>query len=289
MKKCVALASLLSLTAVAGLASNASAELVYGVTLDQTLVSFDSAAPGTLLSGVPLTGLQANEVIRGIDLRPATGVVYGLGSFNRLYTINLTTGAATQVGSTLTPSLNGSSFAFDFNPTVDRIRMVSDADQNLVLNPNTGTVQATSPAPVYAAGDVNFGQNPNLVHAAYTNNFAGATSTTLFVIDTRLDALARLNVATGAVTTVGSLGLGNGVNDMGGFDISGQTGIAYAGVRNSLLSSTSFWTINLATGQGSLLGEVGGGSILTAITVVPSPSSLALLGLAGVVAGRRRR
>ncbi|MBX9736407.1 MAG: DUF4394 domain-containing protein [Phycisphaerales bacterium] len=283
------LASFVSVVATLTVAGTASAELVYGVTLDQTLISFDSAAPGTVLSGVAISGLQSNEVIRGIDLRPATGVVYGLGSFNRLYTINLTTGAATQVGSSFSPALNGSSFAFDFNPTVDRIRIVSDADQNFVLNPNTGAVQTTSPAPVYVAGDVNVGQNPNVVHAAYTNNVAGATSTTLFVIDSGRDSLARLNVATGALTTVGSLGLGNGVNDMGGFDISGQTGVAFAAVRNTLLSSTTFWSINLATGQGTQIGEVGGGAILTAITVVPAPSSMALLGLAGVIAGRRRR
>jgi len=76
-------------------ASSASAELVFGVTQSQTLVTWDSAAPNALLSGVALSGMQSNEVIRGIDFRPATGQMYALGSMNRLYTINTATGAAT--------------------------------------------------------------------------------------------------------------------------------------------------------------------------------------------------
>lgn len=270
------------------LAPATRAELVYGVTLQQTLVSWDSSTPTSLLSGVAISGLQSNEVIHGIDMRPSTGEMYALGSMNRLYKINRMTGVATQVGPTFSTPLNGSSFGFDFNPTVDRIRVTSDVDQNLRLHPETGAVAGVDTAISYAAGDPNFGTNPNAVHAAYTNSFAGATTTTLYVIDTGLDVLAIQNPAnSGVLTTVGSLGAD--LSDIGGFDISGMSGIAYATVRDNLLARSTFWRIDLATGQGTMIGEIGGGSIITAMTVVPTPGTLGLAGLAAVGFARRRR
>lgn len=265
-----------------------NAELIYAVTQDQTLISFNSSTPGTILSGIAISGLATNESIRGIDLRPSNGEVYALGSFSNLYRLNITTGAASLVTNGLTAPLNGSSFGFDFNPTVDRIRIVSDADQNLRTNP-TGATNTITDGPLnYVSGDVNFGINPNIVAGAYTNNVRGATSTTLYVLDTNLDILAIQNPPNaGGLMTVGSLGVN--LSDMASFDISGQTGIAYAAVRDINLARTTFWTINLSTGAATMIGEVGGGSILTAMTVVPSPSTLSALALAGLAATRRRR
>lgn len=269
-------------------AASANAEIIYGVTLEQTLVTFDSNATGTLLSGVAISGLAANEVIRGIDIRPATQELYAMGSFSRLYKINALTGVATQVGGTFSTALNGSQFGFDFNPTVDRIRVTSDADQNMRLNPITGGVAFVDTNLNYNVGDSGFGMNPNIVASAYTNNFAGALTTTLYNVDSLRDALVIQNPPNaGGLTTVGFLG--TDVTDMAGFDISGSTGIAYMTIRDANLARSTFWTVNLATGQATMIGEVGGGAILTAMTVVPAPASLALLGLGGLVAVRRRR
>src|SRR5262245_31683828 len=80
------------------------------------LVTFDTVTPGTVSAPVSFTGLQSGETLLGIDYRPLTGVLYGLGSTSRLYTINPTTGAATQVGSgTFAVPLSGTNFGFDFN------------------------------------------------------------------------------------------------------------------------------------------------------------------------------
>ena len=87
----------------------------------------------------------------------------------RIYTLNLGTGAATAVGSQLPTLLVGSDFGFDFNPTVDRIRVISDLGQNLRLNPIDGTISAID-------GMINPG-TPTLSGAAYSENFAGATTT----------------------------------------------------------------------------------------------------------------
>jgi hypothetical protein len=49
------------------------------------------------------------------------------------------------------------------NPVPDRIRVHSDAEQDLRLNPNTGGLAANDSALAYAFGDANFGLNPNIV------------------------------------------------------------------------------------------------------------------------------
>jgi len=270
-----------------GLLSAASnAEQIYGVTQTGFLTSWDSTTPGTLAAGVAIQGLAQNEQIVGLDLRPATGELYGMGSFSRLYKINPATGVATAVGANFSPALNGSSFGFDFNPTVDRIRLVSDADQNLRLNPTSGRVAFVDGNLQFAGGDPFAGTNPNVVHAAYTNNFAGALTTTLYGIDAALDTLVIQSPPNnGTLMTVGSIGAD--MTDIGGFDISGATGLAYAVILDAQSAKSTFWSINLQTGLGTLLGEIGGGAVITALTV-PAPSAAALIALVGL-RGRRRR
>src|SRR5688572_5502838 len=111
------------------------AATVYGTTNSNQLIRFETGSPHDVTIVGAITGLQGGETILGIDLRPATGQLYALSSGNRIYTINKTNGAAMLVGFLTTP-LSGTSFGFDFNPAVDRIRIVSDADQNLRVNPN---------------------------------------------------------------------------------------------------------------------------------------------------------
>ena len=274
---------LLTLTAVAGalIASTASAQTTFGVTDNQRLVSFDAANPGAILTGVAVSGLQQNEQVTGIDFRPATGELFALGSFSNLYTIDPSNGAATRVGpGQFSPGLNGSSFGFDFNPTIDRIRVVSDANQNLVLNPNDGGSTGVTPL-FYATGDVNEGMDPNVVGSAYTNSFAGSTSTQLYVLVTQANSAGTLN-------TVGSLGVD--LQDVVGFDIDGTNNVAYASVVESTLSRSTFWQIDLATGAATMVDEIGGGALVTSIAVVPAPGAVWLLG-GGALAGaiRRRR
>lgn len=279
----------ISALALAGLAAApAAAERVYAVTETQSLISFDSAAPSTLLSGVPIWGLQTNERIKGIDFRPINNRLYALGSFSNLYELDVNTGMATRVGAgNFTPGLNGSSFGFDFNPTIDRIRVVSEVNQNMVLNPFTGTSGQFTPV-FYTAGDPNFGADPNIVGSAYTNNFFGATSSQLYGLDSGLDVLVRQANSAGTLNTVGSLGVN--INDQAGFDISGATGIAYASVQDAQLGQSTFWTINLNTGQATMVGMIGGGAQVGAIAVViPAPGALGLAGLTLAAGARRSR
>ena len=185
-----------------------------------------------------ITGLQAGETVLGIDMRPATGQLYLLGSTSRIYAVNMSSGAASQVGTTpFTPLLAGTSFGFDFNPTVDRIRVVSNTGQNLRLDPNTGAVAVVD-------GTLNPG-TPTVSAAAYTNNFGGATTTALYVVDATTDKLYLQNPPNnGTLVEVGALGIN--VTADNGFDIGGKTGKAY-GIF-SVGALTKIYTLNLSTG-----------------------------------------
>ncbi|MBU6411997.1 MAG: DUF4394 domain-containing protein [Planctomycetes bacterium] len=274
------------LVALAGMVSIASAEGIVGLTLNNELVRFDSASPNATFGTVAVSGLQAGERLLGIDFRPATGQLFGIGSDSRLYKVNVVTGVATQVGSgQFSTLLTANNYGFDFNPTVDRIRVVGSNGQNLRLNPITGGVAAVDGTIVYAAGDTNANVTPSVVGSAYTNNFNGASSTTLYNIDLATGALVtQIPPNNGVLNTVGMLGAAFDVNT--GFDISSQTGVAFASLNSGGL--TRLYTINLATGAATLVGTVGAG--LSDISVfIPTAPSVAALGLGGVVALRRRR
>src|SRR5687768_3270747 len=113
--------------------------IFYGLTASNQLIKYNGNAVESQLADVTVTGLQSGETLLAIDFRPATGQLYGLGSTSRLYAINLMSGAATPAGATpFVPAIDGSVVGFDFNPTVDRIRVVTDSGQNLRLHPETG-------------------------------------------------------------------------------------------------------------------------------------------------------
>lgn len=215
--------------------------VAYAINNANELQIFNPNNPAQGMVNKAITGMQTGEGILGIDFRPLNGQLYALGSTSRLYTINLGTGAATAVGtSTFSTPLVGSEFGFDFNPTVDRIRVVSNTGQNLRLNPIDGTVAAVDGA-----------VNPTSVllsSAAYTNNFAGATSTQLFVIDAVTDKLYLQDPPNnGTVVERGSLGVN--ITGANGFDIGAMSQKAY--LLASVGTDNKIYVVNLTTGAAS--------------------------------------
>ena len=225
--------------------------VAYAVGGMSNLLIFEPSNPAGYLQKT-LTGLQSGEMILGIDFRPANGQLYAVTNQSRLYTINTSNGAATLVGSgPFSPAVEGVDIGFDFNPTVDRIRLTTQAGQNLRLNPNDGTVAAVD-------GRLNPG-SPNVTASAYTNNFAGATATILYNIDSNSDRLVRQDPPNaGGLVDVGPLGIN--VEGGNGFDIvstnnvvGGTTNMGYAILRQNMTSRV--YSINLSTGAATSVAD----------------------------------
>lgn len=250
-----------------------SDQTMYGIAGRRNLVKFNSANTCEILSDQQITGLQDEEKILGIDFRPATGQLYGLGSSSRLYTIDLATAAATPIGTQpFTTTLQGKFFGFDFNPTVDRIRIVSNTGQNLRLHPDTGAIGGVDGTLAYAVGDPNETKSPRVVGVAYTNpDNDPTTGTTLYDIDRKLDLLSIQNPPNnGTLNTVA--GLNRKVGNRLGFDIAAD-GTAYVAFNPSEkdekkeCGESELATLDLATGQMTSLGFVGTDDALRGLAV----------------------
>jgi hypothetical protein len=241
---------------------------VFAVDAANKLLRFGAQSPNVITRSAAVSGLPAGENIVGIDFRPVDKMLYALGSTSRIYVIDTLTAAATQVGTAaFTPALNGASFGFDLNPVPDRIRVHSDADQDLRLNPTNGAIAGVDSVLAFNTGDANFGVNPNITGTAYTNSVAGATTTVLFAIDFNRDILVTLpSPNNGKMVTVGALGVNT--SEFVGFDITGDTGIAYASLTAGS-SGSGFYTINLATGAATLVGNIANSAPLRGISVAP--------------------
>jgi hypothetical protein len=268
------IASLALSTSMALAGPAAAAELLAGVASNGRLVLFSSDDPSEA-EVVKVRGLADGETILGLDVRPATGDLYALGSTSRLYVIDIATGKATAVGTgPFTPALSGTRFGFDFNPTVDRIRIVSDSGQNLRAHPDTGAVAFIDMSLAYAAGDPSFGTAPDVTGAAYTNSDTDpATGTTLYDIDEATSSLVTQNPPNdGVLNTVGILGI-PAIVSVGGFDIAASDGTAYAGIVRATQSSpnsrrTVLYTVDLTTGEAARVGKIGGPKVLGSLAAL---------------------
>lgn len=243
---------------------SAKATTVYALTDGGDVLTFDHATPGTITNDVAITGLGGYELL-AIDVRPTVqpsssqpgvGTLWGIGrsgtSF-QLFVINPASGAATAIGVPIAAGINSApantEWGFDFNPSIDRIRLVdSSAANNYRLNPNNGQIDFTDAVLTYAVGDPNAGTAPQVDAAAYTTAAFGA-STSLFYIDSNLDILATsANPDSGILQTVGTLGIL--IGEPNGFDIYG--GLALFSVPGVL--GSSLYSVNLTTGAATSIG-----------------------------------
>lgn len=296
MKKLHALA-VVGLTAIT--LATAQAELMYGLTtavgFDQGLFTFDSATPGTTTAPIAITGVSTGIIV-DIDVSPVSGNLYGMASNGDLYILNRFTGAATLsigVGSQIPANTITAPTEIDFNPAADRMR-VFQGNSNFRLTPDSSAFNnGGTPGTVSSDGTFSYisggSATPELVGAAYTNNFDGTLITSLYSIDTFTNNLA---VHSGApefstLTQVGSFGFDIGT--FVGFDISALQGDTSGYVSDA----NSFFTIDLSTGALTFIGVIGSGTAFTtqSIAAVPEPSTYALLGIAlvGLVVWKARR
>ncbi|TCD07132.1 DUF4394 domain-containing protein [Pedobacter frigidisoli] len=237
----------------------------YALTGDSKLLLINAKNPSSITSQVSISGLQTGESILGIDFRPATGQLYGVGSSSRLYVIDPKTGAARSISAApFTPAISGTAVGFDFNPTVDRIRLVTNTGQNLRLNPETGAVMITD-------GVINGVTNAKIGSVAYTQNKAGAATTILFDIDAATDKLYKQDPPNdGKLVEVGSLGFD--VDEAGGFDINPDGTAAIAALTSA--GTSALYTIDLTSGKASKIGTLG--SSITGLAIPTEPVAFAV-------------
>jgi Domain of unknown function (DUF4394) len=177
-------------------------------------------------------------------------------------------------------------WGFDFNPTVDRIRVVSGAGHNLRLHPDTGAQvdgQADTPgvqadgALSYTSGDLLEGVKPRIVAAGYTYNKVNDKITTNYAVDAGAGYLAIQGSLEGAATVVSpNTGRLQAVGpllierfDDASFDICDLNNNAYLSTTRRGTPGTKLYELNLGSGQARLIGAVGGNLTLKGLTVVP--------------------
>lgn len=239
--------------AVRGLAlKQKAAPTVVGLTGANTLVTFKPATPGTLSAPVTITGLATGEVVVGIDVRPADGKLYALTSTGRLATVDSTTGAATPIatlaadaGDTTAPYTTfpaaGTTFSVDFNPVADRMRVITSTGASLRINVATGATTTD--------GNINrAGSAPVVAAAAYTNSFAGTTTTVLYDLERTSSTLAKQDPPNdGTLVDIGPLGVT--LAGPAAFDIAGgANGLALAATPVAATGPAKLYQVNLTTG-----------------------------------------
>jgi hypothetical protein len=241
--------------------ADAGKRMLFATDSAGNLLRFRANAPDNARSKA-ITGLPAGVVLKGIDFRPATGDLYALGSDKVVYRVNPWTAIAVAEGpafETVPGALVGDRIGFDFNPSVDKIRVTSDADDNLRLDPDPGSLLAkdTSLTPA----DV------TMVGSAYTNSSFVAfpsrpTTTMLFALDVGAspDRIWLQNPANaGTLQNPVSLDTNLGVD--AGFDIAGSDNVGYVAGTPQGRSGARLYQADLATGKTRQLGRIGRGNV----------------------------
>ena len=264
----LALAAAVTVTAAAGAQAGGDRHdrndrndrLLYATTTDNRLVAFEADDPDRMRQSRAITGLPAGTTLTGIDFRPATGDLYGVGSDSVVYRLNPQTAIAVSEGPAFTPGLRGGSFGVDFNPTVDKIRVTSDQRQNLRLNVDEGTLLS-------ADADLNPGM-PQVVGSGYTNSSFSAAkpaATQLFAIDAASDRVFLQNLPNDG-TLVNGKRLGIDVGAQTGFDIAGAKNTGYLATQGKRDRGSRLYKVDPATGRTKSLGRIGGWSRSMTVT-----------------------
>jgi hypothetical protein len=242
---------------------------VVGLTDDGRLVCFSEKNPRDARTIGRVKNLDGDAKLVGIDYRPATGDLYGLGDKGGVYVVNDRNGRA-MLKSRVNVPLQGTSFGVDFNPVVDRLRIVSDTGQNLADNVDAdndtvtdGTLTNAGTPPPTALG---------VTGAAYTNNDADPnTATTLFDIDSMLDqTVIQSRPNSGQLAPTGKLGVDTGPSV--GSDIystiRGGSTVRVQGFASLTVNGRSgFYSVNLLQGRADSRGSFAPRNVVTGIAV----------------------
>ena len=253
-RRAVALAATLLLS----LPVAASARDMYATDARGNLLRFDSRFPGVLTDTVRITGLGPGASLVGIDFRPSTGDLVGVGSDSRVYVINVETGVAQPLGLPFSPALSGTAFGVEVSPVNDQLRVVSDTGLNARLDLSTGAQVPGSPFTPLNPG------TPHVVGISYSNSSFSSVrpaTTVLAAVDSVTDQVL---IGTGDPGTLSAgKALGIDIGDAVGLDgsfIPAVGDVAYMVATRAGTGGASLYRVSLVTGRAFLFGPVGTGS-----------------------------
>ena len=142
----------------------------------------------------------------------------------------------------------------DFDPVSGLIRVVTDTNQNLRIDPETGAV--TTDTPISGV--------TGLAALAFTNNFASPDRSTLFGISPGTDQLARIggvdltdggaSQAAGVATAIGGLTID--ADAPAGLDIAANDNDAFAVLTPAGDTQSGLYRINLSSGAATFVRQV---------------------------------
>ena len=227
--------------------------ILHATTAQNALVRLNSRDPQRPRARRPISGLPGGVTLKGIDFRPRTGDPYGVGSDSLVHPIDPNTAIVVAEGPAFSTPRNDQFFGVDFNPAVDKIRVVSDAGQNLRLKVDEGTLLS-------ADGNINPG-TPQIVGSAYLNSGFSpnvAPSTRLFAVDATSDQIFPQNPPNNGTLANGK---SHGINVQidTGFDIAGDDNVGYLVTRNG--RGSRLYTVDPMTGDTRRLRTVGNGRL----------------------------
>jgi hypothetical protein len=198
-------------------------------------------------------GLDGGARLIGFDVRPADGKLYGVTPDGMVVTLDVKTGKW-EKKSQLTEKLpEGATFAVDFNPAADRLRVLSSTGMSYRINVEDGKTVVDGSLK-YAEGDAMKGMQPKVTAAAYSNSFAGTKETALYDIDAAQGTLVKQAPPNdGILNTIGKLGVK--VDGPVAFDIWSD---GKGGNTGWLLSGGRLFTVDMATGAAKPFAQISG-------------------------------
>lgn len=245
------------------------------LTASGQLISFNRATPATLVGAISVKGLASGESLLGIDVRPADGKLHAVSSTGRVYTVDASTGMTTlkatlaaDPADTTAPYTGlsalgaGGTYAINFNPTVDRLRVIGSNGQNLRVNVDTGATTTDGTLSLT-------GMAPRVTAAAYTNSIDGATATQLFDLNAGDGAFYVQNPPNDGVLAT-PIALGVTPTAIGGFDIDAGSNVGYAAL--TVGGAVQLYSVNLnaTSAAATLVGAIGGGETVIGLALVPT-------------------
>ena len=247
---------LLTLLVSALCAAPAPAAEFYAVTPSGTqLVRFSSGAL-TTTAPITITGLAAGEKVAAIDMRPATGGLYGVvigDDLVRVVRIDQATGAATGLGPGVAITPEPPSAGIDVAPITERIDVVT---------PTTSAMRSALPfgALTLRPGFPNPGAQ-DLTDVAYPPAADGLYFP--FSVDIAADRLMYAgDIQSGGSALAASEPLGYTFGNLTSMDVAGDGGVW---LYSRVVNTGTLYTVDYANGDASVWGIVTGAPLGIAV------------------------